>query len=93
MTANIFGLPKTDVQRIVSQNLQMRKICAKLVPKVLTDDQKNICISILCKLTDRLKLSEPNFLHGVITGDETWVFEYVSETKRQSSEWHALASP
>jgi len=37
--------------------------------------------------------SEPDFLQGVITGDETWVFEYDSTTKRQSSEWHTSESP
>ena len=29
----------------------------------------------------------------MITGDETWVFEYDPETKRQSSEWHTTESP
>ena len=37
--------------------------------------------------------SEPNFLQQVITGDETWVFEYDPTTKRQSSEWHTSESP
>lgn len=92
MIADIVGLPKTDVHRIVSGNLHMRKICAKLVPKVLTADQKNIRVSISRELTDRLT-SEPNFLQRVITGDKTWVFEYDPETKRQSSEWHTPASP
>ena len=34
-----------------------------------------------------------NFLKNVITGDETWIFEYDPETKRQSKEWHTSASP
>ena len=29
----------------------------------------------------------------MITGDETWMFEYDPETKRQSKEWHTSASP
>jgi len=31
------GLPKTDVHRIITEDLHMRKICAKLVPKNLSD--------------------------------------------------------
>jgi hypothetical protein len=31
------GLPKTDVHRIITEELHMRKICAKLVPKNLSD--------------------------------------------------------
>jgi [histone H3]-lysine36 N-dimethyltransferase SETMAR len=34
-----------------------------------------------------------NFLKNVITGDESWIFEYDPETKRQSMEWHTSASP
>uniref|UniRef100_T1HIZ7 RNase H type-1 domain-containing protein n=1 Tax=Rhodnius prolixus TaxID=13249 RepID=T1HIZ7_RHOPR len=29
----------------------------------------------------------------IITGDESWVFEYDPETKRQSMEWHTSTSP
>ena len=29
----------------------------------------------------------------VITGDESWVFDYDPETKWQSSEWHTKSSP
>jgi len=31
------GLPKTDVHRNITEDLHMRKICAKLVPKNLSD--------------------------------------------------------
>lgn len=36
---------------------------------------------------------EPDFFENVITGDETWVFEYVPETNRHSAEWHIPAPP
>ncbi|KAJ8954419.1 hypothetical protein NQ318_011094 [Aromia moschata] len=42
-TANLSStcnITKTIVHEIVSESLGMRKVCAKLVPKVLTDDQK-----------------------------------------------------
>jgi len=32
-------------------------------------------------------------LHKVITGDESWVFDYDPKTKRQSEEWHTKSSP
>ena len=61
----------------------MRKICAKLVPKNLSVDQKANRLEICQDLLGRLEI-EPNFLHKVITGDESWVFDYNPETKRQS---------
>jgi len=37
LIAEEVGLPKTDVHRIIMEDLHMRKICAKLVPKNLSD--------------------------------------------------------
>ncbi len=70
----------------------MRKICAKLVPKNLSVEQKANRLEMCQDLLGRLKI-EPNFLDKVITGDESWVFDYGPETKRQSSEWHTKSSP
>ena len=33
------------------------------------------------------------FLDNVVTGEESWTFQYDPETKAQSSEWHTPASP
>ncbi|UYV62485.1 hypothetical protein LAZ67_2000755 [Cordylochernes scorpioides] len=37
--------------------------------------------------------NNPDFLDNVVTGDESWTFQYDPETKAQSSEWHTPASP
>ena len=69
----------------------MQKICAKLVPKNLTNKQKenqrNVCLDIL----ERIENDE-NFFEYVITGDESWIFKYDPKTKQQSSEWHVSNS-
>jgi len=83
-------LPKTDVHWII--DLHMRKICVKLVPKNLSDEQKDNHVLVSRELLDCVT-SEPGFLQWVITEDETWIFEYNPTTKRQSSEWHTYQSP
>lgn len=70
----------------------MRKVYAKLVPKVLMDEQKESRVS-RCKELLGLIENDPDFLNSVVTGDESWMFEYDPETKRQSSEWHTKSSP
>ena len=70
----------------------MRKICAKLVSKDLSVVQKANRVKICQDLLERLEM-EHNFLDKVITGDESWVFEYDPETKRQSAECHTKNSP
>ncbi|KAJ4427937.1 hypothetical protein ANN_23947 [Periplaneta americana] len=37
--------------------------------------------------------TDPGFLNTVITGDESWVYGYDPETKRQSSQWKHPESP
>ena len=92
MIAEETGLDKCAVHRILTDHLHMRKICAKLVPKNLSVEQKANRLEMCQDLLGRLKI-EPNFLDKVITGDESWVFDYGPETKRQSSEWHTKSSP
>ena len=55
-------------------------------------EQKANRLEICQDLLGRLEI-EPNFLDKVITGDESYVFDYDPETKRQSEEWHTKSSP
>lgn len=92
LMSELLNLPKTIVHEIVSEDLAMRKICAKLVPRVLTDAQKQHRVEV-CEELKQLCADNPNFLNNVITGDESWVFQYDPESKRQSAEWHTTSSP
>ncbi|UYV62539.1 hypothetical protein LAZ67_2000982 [Cordylochernes scorpioides] len=80
------------VHGIVTEDLQMRKVCAKLVTKVLTQDQKELRVLRYQELLDLIQ-NEPDFLNSVVTGDESWMFEYDPESKRQSCAWHTKSSP
>ena len=63
----------------------MRRISAKFVPRLLTDDQKENRVEISQELLANANGNE-NFLKNVITGDETLVYGYDVETKMQSSQ-------
>ena len=53
-------LPKSIVHEIVTTELQMGKVCAKLVSKVLTDEQKENRVLISCELLDHVR-GNPDF--------------------------------
>ena len=72
---NYFGLNRNSVWQIITEDLGMRKVCAKMVPKLLNNDQKMRRIQMSQDILENFD-SNPNFLKKVITGDETWVFEY-----------------
>jgi hypothetical protein len=52
----------------------MRKMCVKMVTEELIEEQKQRRVTICQDLLGR-----------VITGDETWVYQYNPETKRRSA--------
>jgi len=81
-------MSRETVQQIVKEDLGMRKISAKMVPRILTHDQKQRQLHISSDL-----LRNDEMFDRVITGDETWCSQYDPETKRQSMQWKTQNSP
>jgi DNA-binding Lrp family transcriptional regulator len=71
-------------QAILTEDLAMRRVAAKFVPRLLSDDQKSQRLEVCEELKQRIEM-EPHFMSRIITGDETWVYGYNPETKLQSS--------
>jgi len=55
------------------------------VPKLVTNEQMEHRISVCLDLKNRIS-NDSSFTESIITGDETWVYGYDSETKVQSSQ-------
>ena len=58
------------IHQILTQDLDMRKVCAKRVPKNLTTEQKANRRDVCLDLLDRLERG-PEFFSCIITGDES----------------------
>ena len=90
--ANEIEMDKETVCTILVDTLGMQKVCAKMVLRLLTEEQKaqqlNACQDILQQMEAVEKL-----LENVITGDKPWVFQYDLETKQQSHQWKSVSSP
>ncbi|UYV75705.1 EPM2AIP1 [Cordylochernes scorpioides] len=71
---------------IFINDLGMRRVAAKFVPKLLNCDQKQHRMNIANEMLDSVR-DDPNLLQRVITGDEAWAYGYDVETKAQSSQW------
>ncbi len=80
------NLNRETVGQILTEDLSMKKLCAKTVPKNLLVEQKH---ERMATAQDCLKQveSDPTLLDCVITGDESWFFQYDPETKRQNQQW------
>jgi len=74
------------------EELGMHRVAAKFVPRILTADQWQQRVNI-CNELHQLASDDGKFLSRVITGDESWVYDYDPETKRQSSQWKSPTLP
>ena len=76
----------------MSDDLEVRRVSAKFVPRQLTTDRKECRMMVAGDLFEK-STQDPTFLTKMVTGDESWVFAYDPETKMQSAEWHTASSP
>jgi hypothetical protein len=74
MMTDELNINKETIRQILPEDLRKRKTCAKFDPHTLTSCQDFIQT---CQ-------ENPSFLDCNVTGDESWVFQYDPETKRQS---------
>ena len=73
--SEIVGLSYRTIQRILADNLNMRCISVRFVPRLLSNDQKALHVSV-CREFRQQARDDPNFISNIITGDETWVYGY-----------------
>lgn len=86
---DMLGSPKSTVHRNITEQLQLSKISARWVPRLLTADLK----------AHRLEISASNLrfvreqggwddvCNLIISGDETWIPFFDPETKEESRVW------
>ena len=66
--------------------------CGRLVPRVLREDQKERRWHDSREMVELIN-SDPTVLDDLVTCDESWIYCYDPETKRQSSQWKPAGSP
>ena len=87
-----FDVSVGTVHTIIREKLKMRKFCVKIFPKVLREDQKEKRCHDSREMVELIN-SDPTVLDALVTCDESWIYCYDLETKRQSSQWKHAGSP
>ena len=87
-----FDVSVGTVHTIIHKELKMRKICAKFVPRVLREDQKERRCHDSREMVELIN-SDPTVLDALVTCDESWIYCYDPEIKRQSSQWKHAGFP
>ena len=86
-----FDVSVGTVHTIICEELKMWKICAKFVPRVLREDQKERHCQDSREMVELIN-SDPTVLDALMTCNESWIYCYDPETKRQSSQWKHAGS-
>ena len=87
----IAGLSWSSCQRMLMEDLNMKRVSAKFVPWLLTEDQKNNRLNVCYNLREQGGIN-PQILSKVVNEDETWCYGYDPETKA-SSQYKTPNSP
>ena len=78
------GISAASIYRTLTENVGYIKVFAKFVPHPLKPHEKDLRFQHSRDIIKEAKKNR-NCLYSIITGDETWCFQYEAESKRQSS--------
>ena len=90
--SELTNINKESVRQILQDDLSMKNVCAKVVSKILTPEQKEHRVNCCADTIENIE-NDPDFFQNVITCNETWIFQYDPETKRQSMHRKSPQSP
>ncbi|XP_073399608.1 histone-lysine N-methyltransferase SETMAR-like [Dendrobates tinctorius] len=91
--AEVTGISYGSIQRILAKELHMKKVSARWVPKMLTDEQKKKRVDISIANLKKFQADKEHFLSRFLTMDETWIHHFDPETKQQSMTWKRADEP
>jgi hypothetical protein len=92
--ADTVGINYGVCHEILAENLNVRRIAAKCVPRFLTNNQKQRRVKVCLELREKAN-EDPTFtsISRIITADESWICSHDPEAKKQSSQWKIPQSP
>ena len=81
------------VYTIIQDNLNMRRLCTRWIPKMLSECQKTQRVESCRRFVQQFEQEGEDFLSRIVTADETWITLYEPESKEQSTMWKTPGSP
>ena len=81
-----------SIHTILHRDLDKQKKFSKWVPRLLTEEQRNVRATI-SRSHLRRNRRDPRLLERIVAGDEAWVYSWDPEIKAQSAEWRSPGSP
>lgn len=75
------------VNKILHEKLGVRKLVSRWVPKLLSNEQKEARVQWCRKKIDNYQNGSSKRIFDIVTGDESWIYQFDPELKTQSAVW------
>ena len=75
------------MQTILKKHLDLRKVCARWVPHLLTEEQETQHLKSARELLKTYKGCNCRVISNLLTGDETWVHMFEPQKKADNKQW------
>ena len=75
------------MQIILKKRLDLRKVCARWVPHLLTEEQKTQSLKCARELLKTYKGCNSRVISNLLTGDETWVHMFEPQKRADNKQW------
>ena len=85
--ASCTGISEGSVQTILKKRLDLRKVCARWVPHLLTEEQKTQRLKCARELLKTYKGCNSRVISNLLTGDETWVHMFEPQRRADNKQW------
>ena len=72
---------------ILKKRLDLRKVCARWVPHLLTQEQKTQRLKCARELLKTYKGCNSRVISNLLTGDETWVHMFEPQRRADNKQW------
>ena len=81
------GIHSSSVLNILPEQLRLHKICARWVPHLLTDEQKQSRVRLASQVIEKYDKCDPRCLEEIVTGDETWFYHFQPDSEAKNKVW------
>ena len=81
------GIHLSSVLKILCEQLGLRKICARWMPHLPTDEQKQGQVRLASQVIEKYDKCDPRRLEEIVTGDETWIYHFQPDSKAKNQVW------
>ena len=85
--ARCTGISAGSVQTILKKRLDLRKVCGRWVPHLLTEEQKTQRLICARELLKTYKGCNSRVISNLLTGDEIWVQMFEPQREADNKQW------